>query len=316
MRAWQFTNTHEPLVLAELDEPRAAPGEVVIDVKAAGLCHSDVGLMEDEGWLSMLAKRPITIGHEIAGVISELGDGVTDWRLGDRVGLCPTTPAGAPGYARDGGYSYKAAIDQQALVRIPDNVSFAYGAAGTDAGMTSHHAVIAVGGVTAGTKLGIIGLGGLGQIGARVGVLAGAEVYVAEINDKVWDLARPLGVARVARSITEFADVGLDVIVDLAGFGTTTAQAIETVRRDGRVVQVGMGRLEATISTKALILGRVTLVGSSGGTKQDVTGIYDYFATGKLTPTITDVTFDEIPDGLERLRRGEVTGRLVAKIAD
>ena len=232
------------------------------------------------------------------------------------MGVCPTTPAGAPGYAFDGGYASKLVIDQEALVRVPDDVPFAHGAAATDAGMTSHHAVIAAGGVTAGTKLGIIGLGGLGQIGARVGVLAGADVYVAEINEQVWDLGDALGVTRIAASITEFADIGLDVIVDFAGFGTTTAQAIETVRRDGRVVQIGMGRLEATISTKALILGHVTLIGSSGGTKDDVAGVYEYFATGQLTPAVTEITFDEIPEGLERLRRGEVTGRLVAKIAD
>jgi len=315
MRAWQFTNTHEPLVLADVDEPTAAPGEVVINVKSAGLCHSDVGLMDDAGWLSLLAKRPITIGHEVAGVISEVGDGVTNWMVGDRVGLCPTTSAGAPGYARDGGYTFKASIDQEALVRIPDNVSFALGAAGTDAGMTSHHAVIANGRVTAGDKLGIIGLGGIGQIGARIGVLAGAEVYVAEINTKVWGLGDELGVTRVSSSITDFADVRLDVIVDFAGFGTTTAESIETVRSGGRVVQVGMGKLEATISTKALILGQVTVVGSQGGTKHDVSGVYDYFATGKLTPAITEISFDEIPEGLERLRRGEVVGRLVAKMA-
>lgn len=61
MKAWQLTNTHEPLVLNEVPEPTAGEGEVVLEMKAAGLCHSDVGLLEDEGWLSMLAKRPITI---------------------------------------------------------------------------------------------------------------------------------------------------------------------------------------------------------------------------------------------------------------
>lgn len=151
MQAWQFTNTHEPLVLNEVPEPVAGAGEVVVDVKSAGLCHSDVGLMEDEGWLALLAKTPITIGHEVAGVVSAVGDGVTDWAIGDRVGICPTTELGAPGYAFDGGFAPKAVIGQEALVRIPDNVSFAYGAAGTDAGMTSHHAVIANGQVTKGT---------------------------------------------------------------------------------------------------------------------------------------------------------------------
>jgi propanol-preferring alcohol dehydrogenase len=312
MKAWQFTNTHEPLVLSDVAEPTAAPGGVVIDVKAAGLCHSDVGLMEDEGWLALLATRPITIGHEVAGVISEVGEGVTEWKVGDRVGFCPTTEVGAPGYSFDGGFAPKAAIDQIALVRIPDSVSYAYGAAGTDAGMTSHHAVVVNGQVTKGTKLGIIGFGGLGQIGSRVAVLAGAEVYVAEVNEEVWQNARDAGVTDVKKNIADFADVGLDVIVDFAGFGTTTAQAIETVRPGGRVVQVGMGRLEATINTRTLITHNVTLVGSVGGTKADVQGVYDYLATGQLNPTITEISFDEIPDGIDKLAKGQVVGRLVA----
>ncbi|QTX03370.1 zinc-binding dehydrogenase [Agromyces archimandritae] len=312
MHAWQFTNTHEPLVMNDVPEPTAAPGGVVIEVKAAGLCHSDVGLLEDEGWLALLAKRPITIGHEVAGVVAEVGEGVTDWKVGDRVGVCPTTDAGAPGYAFDGGFAPKMAVDRIALVRIPENVSFAYGAAGTDAGMTSHHAVIATGGVKAGTKLGVIGFGGLGQIGARVAVLAGAEVYVAEVNESVWDNVRAAGVKGVAKSIRDFADVGLDVIVDFAGFGVTTADAIETVRPGGRVVQVGMGRLEATINTRDLITKAVTLAGSVGGTKDDVQGVYDYFATGELNPAITEISFDEIPDGIQRLADGKVVGRLVA----
>lgn len=316
MKAWQFTNTHEPLVLNEVEEPSASAGGVVVDVKAAGLCHSDVGMLEDEGWLVTLAKRPITLGHEVAGVISEVGEGVTDWKVGDRVGLCPTTSAGAPGYAFDGGFAPKVAVDQEALVRIPDNVSYLYGAAGTDAGMTSHHAVIVNGQVTKGTKLGIIGFGGLGQIGARVAVLAGADVYVAEINEAVWDNARATGVKDVKKSITDFADVGLDVIVDFAGFGVTTADAIETVRRGGRVVQVGMGKLEATISTRTMILNEVTYIGSQGGTKEDVEGVYDFLATGQLDPTITEITFDDIPDGIDRLAKGQVVGRLVAKYGD
>src|SRR5690606_1006747 len=124
----------------------------------------------------------------------------------------------------------------------------------TDAGMTSHAAVITQGGVKAGDTVGIIGYGGLGQIGARVASLAGAQVYIAEINEYVWDLARENGAVDVKKSIKDFEDVTFDVIVDFAGFGTTTADAIDVIRRDGTVVVVGMGRLESTISTKSLIL--------------------------------------------------------------
>jgi propanol-preferring alcohol dehydrogenase len=316
MKAWQFTNTHEPLRLTEVDEPTPGAGEVLIDIKAAGLCHSDVGLLEDEGWLQTLAKRPITIGHEVAGVISSLGSGVSSWHVGDRVGICPTTEAGAPGYVRDGGFSYKAVTPAVSLVRIPDTVSFAQGAAGTDAGMTSHHAVIANGQVKAGSTVGIIGFGGLGQIGSRVAVLAGANVYVAEVNEAVWQNALDAGVMGVRKSIKEFEGVNFDVIIDFAGFGTTTAEAIDSVGMGGRVVQVGMGRLEATISTASLVLRKVTLIGSQGGTKEDVEGVYRYLASGKLTPTLTEITFDQIPQGIEKLKRGEVVGRLVAKFAE
>lgn len=310
MKAWHFTDVGQPLELVELPDPVAGPGEVVIDVKAAGLCHTDVGVLEDEGWLSTLAYRPIVMGHEVAGEVSQVGEGVTDWQVGDRVGVCPTTPFGAPGFTTDGGFGEKVKVPGTALVRIPDGVSFALGAAGTDAGMTSHAAVISNGQVKAGDKVGIIGFGGLGQIGARVAVLAGADVYVAEINEAVWDAAREVGAKGVAKSIAELGD-DFDVIVDYAGFDTT-AEAIENVKLGGRVVQVGMGRLDANISIKWLILKSVTLVGSQGGTIEDVVGVYDYFATGKIDPAVTEISFEDIPDGLQRLSDGKVVGRLVA----
>ncbi|WOF22835.1 zinc-binding dehydrogenase [Microbacterium betulae] len=316
MKAWQFTKTHEPLVLAEVDEPTAAPGEVVVDIKAAGLCHSDVGLLEDESFpLAPGAQVPLTLGHEVAGVISEVGADVAEWRVGDRVGIALVGDR-VPGLGRDGGYSFRLTAPPEALVRIPDGVPFEQAAAGTDAGVTAYHAVVAAGQVVAGTKVGIIGLGGLGQIGARIAVLQGAEVYAAEVKEDVWGLGDQIGVKRVAADISAFADEQLDVIVDFAGFGTTTAAAIETVRPDGRVVQVGMGRLQATISTQALIMRQITLVGVLGGTKDDLRGVYEVLATGRLDPAITTIAFDEIPDGLRRLSEGTVVGRLVAKIAD
>jgi propanol-preferring alcohol dehydrogenase len=115
-----------------------------------------------------------------------------------------------------------------------------------------------VGGVKAGDKVGIIGLGGLGSPAVQICVGAGAEVYAAEINEKVWDLGKELGATAVAKDIREFADKDLDVIIDYAGFGTTTAGAINTVRPDGKVVQVGLGRPEGTLKLQRLTLSRIT----------------------------------------------------------
>lgn len=314
MKSWQFTGVNEPLALNDVPEPTPGPGEVLIEIKAAGLCHSDVGVMTDPGWLDMLAHLPITMGHEVSGVVAGLGEGVEGWAIGDRVGICPTSGGGCPGYSGDGGFSSYLVIGEPALVKLPDDVDFVLGAAGTDAGMTSHAAVITQGGVKAGDKVGIIGLGGLGQIGARIAILAGAEVYAAEIDENVWPLAPEIGITRVAKDIKEFEDITFDVIVDFAGFDTTTADAVDIIRRDGTVVVVGMGKLHSTISTKALILNQCRLVGSNGGTKEDVIGVYKYFATGELKPTITTITFDQIAEGLERLHNGEIIGRLVAQM--
>lgn len=313
MKAWQFTGTHEPLALHELDEPIPGRGEVVIDVKAAGLCHSDVGVLEDEGWLALLPTLPVTMGHEVAGVVSALGEGVEGVAVGDRVGVCPTGPSGvAPGYGRNGGFQPRHVAPASDLVAMPEGLSFALAAAGTDAGMTSYHAVVTIGGLTAGQKVAIIGLGGLGQIGARVAVVKGADVTVCEINEDVWPLAEKIGASRVVKDIAELAGEDFDLVVDYAGFGTTTAQAIDAIRRDGTIVVVGMGRLEATINTRDVILKQARILGSNGGTMEDVAACYDLFASGAVEPQVTTVGFDDIPDGIARLAKGEVTGRLVA----
>ncbi|KAA9148868.1 zinc-binding dehydrogenase [Amycolatopsis acidicola] len=164
----------------------------------------------------------------------------------------------------------------------------------------------------AGQKVGIIGLGGLGQMGTRIAVLQGASVFVAEKKEQIWPLAKELGADGVAGDIAAFAGEQLDVIIDFAGFGTTTAAAIETVRDFGTVVQVGMGRLSAELPTGTLVFKQVTLVGSRSGTVGNIAAVYDLFATGDLTAKISPITFEEIPDALERLRKGDVDGRFVA----
>lgn len=313
MKGWQFTGTNEPLQLVEKPDPKATPGTVIIDVKAAGLCHSDVATLRDPGWMNILAKVPIILGHEIAGVIIEVGEDVTDFKVGDRVGVCPVGKDGlGPGNGRDGGYADKVLVPACDLVPIPDNVSFAQAAAGTDAGMTSYHAMFQKGGAKPGMKVGIIGIGGLGQMAARAAVVAGCEVYAADVSPSARELAKEIGCKVVVEDVKELAEYQPELIVDYAGFGTTTADAIDTVAVGGTVVLVGMGKLQSTINTSNLILKSVQLKGSVGGTVEDIAAIYELMSQGHLNPTITEITFDEIADGLGRLERHEVTGRLVA----
>ncbi|WP_299950662.1 alcohol dehydrogenase catalytic domain-containing protein [uncultured Modestobacter sp.] len=314
MRAWQYVGTGEPLARVELPEPVAGAGEVVVDVRAAGLCHTDVAIM-DGPTSSILGQVPIVLGHEVAGVVRELGPGVTGVRVGDRVGIDPSGGFHGPGVGRDGGYAAATIGRVGELVPIPDGVGFEQAASGCDAGATSHHAVRAVAQVTAGTRVGVIGLGGLGQVGARIAVLAGAEVHVADVRAELEDVARGLGAQGFVTDVADLAPLGLDVLIDFAGM-RTTGPAIDAVRPGGRVVQVGAGAPEATISVERLVIKRVELLGTLGSERADLESVYQLMASGELDPVITTLGFDDIPAGLDQLRRGEATGRLIARYAD
>lgn len=315
MKAWQFTGTNKPLELNEVEEPHAGPGEVVVDVKASGVCHSDVTTLDDPGWMALFQHGlPRTMGHESAGVISEVGDGMGHWKVGDRVGLSPVMSDGdALGYGKwDGGFAAKLRATDDNLVALPDEVPFDLGAMATDAGLTAYHAIMAVGGARKGMKVGVIGLGGLGYIGARSAALSGAEVYGAEINPETQKLADEIGLAGVASSIEEFKDKNLELIVDYAGFGTTTSAAIETLGEFGTLVQVGMGRLESTINTYPIIINQLTIRGSKSGTKEDLAGIYELMKTGQLNPPMNHISHADIPGAIDKLRAGGVIGRFIA----
>jgi alcohol dehydrogenase, propanol-preferring len=322
MDAWYFTGTNQPLTLTTLPDPTPRRGEVIVDVKAAGMCHSDVGIAAGQ-IPGLPAFTPIVLGHEVAGVISELGDGVTGFKVGDRVVIntqgdgTPTIDGDYVGTGRNGGYARKVTAWEYELHKLPDAVSFEQGAVATDAGMTSYNAVRGAGQVTEGTRVGMIGLGGLGLTGARIGVLAGAEVYGVEIKPDVFPVALELGVKECFAEVSELAGLDLDVIIDFAGMGTTTAEAIVAVRPEGRVIQVGLGVPEATISTALLTMKQVHLVGSLGGSPQDLAAVLDLMASTEFKIATTTMEFDEIGDGLDRLARDEIVGkRLVALFDD
>lgn len=308
MKAWQFEGAGKPIALNEVLEPEPGPGEVVIDVQAAGLCHSDLMYMEvGEATMPFL---PMTQGHENAGVISALGEGVEGWQIGDAVGVCSSGVRPPLGMFTHGGFADKLVADAPDLARVPAGLDMSAAALATDAGMTSYHAIVKVGGASTGMKVGVIGYGGLGQIGTRAAVLRGAEVHVAETKESVWDLAKEAGATGLVRDAAEWAGQEFDLVVDYAGFDTTQ-RAVDAVKRGGTVVQVGLGRPTFTVAT-ATILGK-TLVGSLGGTVQDIEEVFDLLLAREIEPVYTEIAFDEIGAGLERLRRNEVTGRLVAR---
>ncbi|MBO0852497.1 MAG: zinc-binding dehydrogenase [Nocardia sp.] len=316
MRAWQYMGNRAPIRLNEIPEPEPGPNQVLVEVRAAGLCHSDVMYMT-EGDRAM-PFLPMTQGHENAGVISGLGTGVTGFEIGEVVGICPSGVQPPMGMFTPGGFADKVITDYRDLVRVPEGLNLSLAALATDAGMTSYHAMIETGGAKAGMKVGVIGFGGLGQVGARAAVLAGAQVHVAEVKREIWPIAEAAGVLSCVDDAAEWETDPLtggdfDLVVDYAGFDTTQ-KALRAVKRGGKVVQVGLGRPEFTINTPT-ILGR-TLEGSLGGTVEDIEQVYALMLRGEITPVYTEIGFDEIGAGLAKLAANEVTGRLVARFGD
>jgi propanol-preferring alcohol dehydrogenase len=313
MKAWLFTGANEPLQLIERETPRPGPGEILLTVRAAGLCHSAVGRMDGTLTPFLPKKPPIILGHEVAGEVAALGEGVAGYAVGDRLVASGTTDY-CPGWSADGGYATHCLLPAFCLIRLPDPVSFVQGAAATDAGQTSHSALIDAGELKAGQKVGIVGLGGLGMTAARIAVLHGAQVYAAEPRREAWAAAKQRGVIEVVEDVRELAQYAPDLIVDFAGFGDTTAGAIGAVRPGGLVVQVGLGKTQALIDTYALIGRRVTLRGSGGGRPRDTAAVLAHMGRGELEIEASTIGFEEIPEGLKRLERGGVVGRIVAEV--
>ena len=312
MKGWEFTGTHQPLRVVEKPDPVAKPGYVVLKTLAGGLCHSDVSALEHESWMPMF-NVPVIMGHEVCGEIVALGEGVEGWKIGDIVSVCPlyANDGTTPGYTRDGGYGTMTTAPVEQLVKVPEGLSPAKAAAATDAGATSYHAVCTVGGIKPGMRVGIIGVGGLGQFAVRIAVVKGCEVYVATRKKEAQELAMSLGAKEVKSTITEFADKNLDVIVDFAGGGQTTTDAINTVAPHGRVVIVGMAKDFAEINTMNMILKELTFAGSQGSTTDDLRDCLELMASGELDPIINVISFDQIGEGIDMLTEGKVKGRLV-----
>lgn len=321
MKAWQYMGDGAPIQLNEIEDPTPSPTQVIIDVKAAGLCHSDIMYMQIGD--QMMPFVPMTQGHENAGVITALGSEVEGFAVGDVVGVNSSGVQPPLGMFTPGGFADKLAADYRDLARVPEGLDVSLAALATDAGMTSYHAMIKEGGAAAGMKVGVIGFGGLGQIGARAAVLAGAEVHVAEMKEDVWPLALEAGAVACVKDADEWAikpgddplnnPDGFDLIVDYAGYDTTQ-KAINAIKRGGKVVQVGLGVPTFTVLTSS-ILGK-TIVGSLGGTVQDVEEVCELMLKGEIAPAYEEIAFDEIGEGLERLKKHEVTGRLVARFGD
>ncbi|KAF4464694.1 alcohol dehydrogenase [Fusarium albosuccineum] len=313
MRAYRFTDPSKGLEYTEVPIPVTQNNQVLVEVRAVGLCHTDCNIISGDD-NTFFWKRPITLGHEIAGVVVEIGSDVTKFKVGDRVlsiigtqhpiTFADVTSTASIGY--DGGFAEYAALFESKALHIPEGVTFPQAAVATDAVATAYHAVVVEGQITAASKFAIIWLGGLGLSAAQIASLYGAKVYGIERNKRKYGVAAQAGVHASAKSFDGFPGIRFDVVVDFVGTGYTTTAAAKAVKPGGKVVLVGLGGKRTMVDTHEFVAAGVTLKGSAGSTADEVEKSLQMIANKQINLFFEEVPFGEIKEQLERLAEGNV----------
>ncbi|KAF4951756.1 hypothetical protein FSARC_12827 [Fusarium sarcochroum] len=276
MQAFRFNDTSTGLQPTDVPIPDPGPGQVLIAVKAAGLCHSDAHLIHGVGH-QWLRNKPITLGHEVAGVIIKMDETQPErtFQVGDRVAVAQVShPINkrswekAIGIGCDGGYAEYALAYIEHLVKIPDKVTFAQAAVATDSIATAYHATMSSANVTSSSTVAVIGLGGLGMNAVAIGALQGAKVYGFDLNTDKFEIAKRQGAFACGLSIQEFPDTEFDAVIDFVGVAATVQGAISSVKTGGAVVLVGLGASKVEIAIGEVITNSITVVGSIGAQAQ------------------------------------------------
>jgi D-arabinose 1-dehydrogenase-like Zn-dependent alcohol dehydrogenase len=332
MKAARFYKTGEPLIIEKLPVPKIGIGEILIKVKACGICGTDIHIARD-GTIPP-AKTPITLGHEIAGVIAEVGTGVEGWKVGDRVlvissitcGTCYACRSGHEGLcinARilglhiDGGLAEYLKIPASCLTKIPDEVPFEQAAIIGDAVATPYHAIITRGNLRLGETVAIFGCGGLGSHGIQIARLAGAAKIIAiDVSDEILERSKKLGAdftinsakEKTGKRISEITDgKGVDLALEFVGTSVTIDRAVKSIRKGGRAVIVGIGpeKIEL-VSPYIFVYCEDQVMGSFGSSKEEIDRILELLKMRKLdlSRSISLVLkLEQINEGLEKLEK-------------
>jgi propanol-preferring alcohol dehydrogenase len=286
MKAVQLIEIKSPLQMREVDVPALGTKDVLVRVKAAGICHSDVHY---RAGVSPVGFLPITLGHEVAGVVEEVGSQVTSVQAGDRVGVHYLVTCGECHYCsigseqfcvqgkmigkhRHGGYAEYIAVPARSIVSLPDEVPFESAAIMMCSSATSFHA-LRKSRLQPGERVAIFGVGGLGMSAVQLARAFGAlEVYAVDINSGKLKLAEEYGAIPVnAAQSDPVAEVlrltrgkGVDVALELIGLPQTSRQAVQSLAVFGRAVLVGLSDQLMEVDPYREVLGKeAEIIGAS-----------------------------------------------------
>jgi NADPH:quinone reductase-like Zn-dependent oxidoreductase len=320
--------------------PDPAPGVVRVNIKAAALNRLDVWVRE--GWKGLNLPMPHVCCADGAGVVDQVGAGVTNVVAGDRVAINPTlvdpdclTLSGdeadcldspvmgehAPGVAAE-----YVSIPARNLLKLPDHVGFAQSAAGGLVYVTAWHSLVVRGGLKAGESVLVVGAGGgVNSASIQIAKLAGCTVYVVGSSAKKCRQAEALGAdVTIDRSIepnwskavyAATGKRGVDVVVDNVG-QATLPDSLRAVKRGGRILIVGnTSGYTTTIDTRYLFAKHISLIGSSMGTTADFRAVMGLVFDGRLKPVIgAMLPLADIREGHRMLEEGDVFGKVVLEL--
>jgi alcohol dehydrogenase, propanol-preferring len=326
----------DPLVVEQVERLALEPGQIRVKVEAAGLCHTDIHAANGD-W-PVKPSPPFVPGHESVGLVVELGPGVTEHALGDRVampwlgyacGNCDYCVSGREtlclsqenmGYSIDGGFGEFATAYARYSVKVPAGVDPFDAAPLTCAGVTTYKAV-KVAGTRSSDLVAVFGVGGLGHLAIQYAAIAGARVIAIDIHDEKLTLARELGAEFVvnARNEDPIAAIqkfgGADQAIALAVSPKAFEQAYGSLRRGGTLVFVALpADNEVTLPIFETVLNGITIIGSIVGTRTDLREVFELHAAGKTKVIRETRSLDQVNEAIADVEAGNVAARVVFEL--
>ena len=337
MRAVRYHGPKLPLRLEVVPQPDPGPGEVLVKVTAAGICHTELHFLSG---LLNLGINPLTLGHEVVGKVDKVGPGVTTPRVGERVivyyyvgcgrcghclvgdeNLCDALQA-EYGFVTDGGFAEFVKVPARNAVRLPDGLSDE-AAAPIGCGVTTAVHASALARLGMGDVVLVYGVGAVSYGLIQLAALAGAEVIAVSRTTAKLAKAKQLGAAhtigategKVAERVRELTHGhGADVVFELVATKESMAACTAAIAKRGRLVFIGYSEDSYTVHPIQLVITEASVMGSVGNTLGELVRAVDLVASGKVQTVVDRVLpLAEFQQGIDALAKGELIGRVVLK---
>lgn len=345
MKAWLNTRHHGRLEAVEIPQPQPLGTEVVVDVTHCGLCHSDLHTWQgvtDYGSRGIVRQpereNPVAMGHEIVGKVSAFGPDATGVQIGDQVivypwlgcGTCVDCISGRDnmctiatrsiGFVQNGGFADKVVVPHSRYLVGTGGIDPALAATYACSGLTVRSAIRKIMPIEPQERVVVIGAGGLGlQAVAVLRALGHRSIVVIDISDTKRDVALAEGADAFVVLQGEDAAAGVleatgkvGAVLDFVNNARTSTVAFGLLRKGGKMVQVGLYGGEMAVPLYTLAVMGISVMGSITGTPDDLRDVLHLAQTGRLKPVpVSVIPKHDVNEGLERLEKGLVSGRLV-----